>query len=85
MPVIAVIGAKWGDEGKGKIVDLLAEEVRAIVNFVRTELGQQPIDLLPYNRMGESKYERLDKEPILLESQPEEYIQELQEIVRTSS
>ena len=26
MPAIAVIGAQWGDEGKGKIVDLLAEK-----------------------------------------------------------
>ena len=28
MPVVAVIGAQWGDEGKGHIVDLLAEIVR---------------------------------------------------------
>ncbi len=27
MPVIAVVGAQWGDEGKGKIVDLLSERV----------------------------------------------------------
>ena len=33
MPVIAVIGAQWGDEGKGKIVDLLAEEARVVVRF----------------------------------------------------
>ena len=26
MPVVAVIGCQWGDEGKGKIVDLLAEQ-----------------------------------------------------------
>ena len=26
MPVIAVIGAQWGDEGKGKVVDLLAQK-----------------------------------------------------------
>ena len=29
-PVAAVIGAQWGDEGKGKIVDLLAEEYQII-------------------------------------------------------
>jgi uncharacterized protein YbjQ (UPF0145 family) len=28
VPVIAVIGAQWGDEGKGKVVDLLAQEAR---------------------------------------------------------
>ena len=25
MPATVVIGAQWGDEGKGKVVDLLAE------------------------------------------------------------
>ncbi len=33
MPVIAAIGAQWGDEGKGKIVDLLAEQSDLIVRF----------------------------------------------------
>ena len=33
MPVIAVIGAQWGDEGKGKVVDLLAEKARMVVRF----------------------------------------------------
>lgn len=30
---VAVIGAQWGDEGKGKIVDYLAGEAAAIVRF----------------------------------------------------
>ena len=33
MPAVAVIGAQWGDEGKGKIVDLLAEKVNMVVRF----------------------------------------------------
>jgi len=33
MPVIAVIGAQWGDEGKGKVVDLLAEQAKLVVRF----------------------------------------------------
>ena len=33
MPVIAVIGAQWGDEGKGKVVDLLAQKARMVVRF----------------------------------------------------
>jgi len=33
MPVIAVIGAQWGDEGKGKIVDTIAEKARVVVRF----------------------------------------------------
>lgn len=33
MPVIAVIGAQWGDEGKGKVVDMLAEKADMVVRF----------------------------------------------------
>jgi len=33
MPVIAIIGAQWGDEGKGKIVDLVAEKAGMVVRF----------------------------------------------------
>ena len=33
MPGIVIVGAQWGDEGKGKIVDLLAERADAVVRF----------------------------------------------------
>ncbi len=33
MPTLAVVGAQWGDEGKGKIVDFLAEEANMVVRF----------------------------------------------------
>jgi adenylosuccinate synthase len=33
MPGIVIVGAQWGDEGKGKVVDLLAERAEAIVRF----------------------------------------------------
>jgi adenylosuccinate synthase len=33
MPGIVIVGAQWGDEGKGKIVDLLAEHGDAVVRF----------------------------------------------------
>ncbi len=33
MTVIAVVGAQWGDEGKGKIIDMLAEKARMVVRF----------------------------------------------------
>ncbi|MFC2002355.1 adenylosuccinate synthase [Chloroflexota bacterium] len=33
MPAIAIIGAQWGDEGKGKVVDLLAQKAGMIVRF----------------------------------------------------
>ena len=31
--VQAVVGANWGDEGKGKITDMLAEKADIIVRF----------------------------------------------------
>lgn len=31
--VKAVVGANWGDEGKGKITDMLAEKADIIVRF----------------------------------------------------
>jgi adenylosuccinate synthase len=33
MNTVAVVGAQWGDEGKGKIVDLLAADADVVVRF----------------------------------------------------
>lgn len=33
MPTCVVVGAQWGDEGKGKVVDLFAEECDFIVRY----------------------------------------------------
>jgi adenylosuccinate synthase len=33
MPGIVIVGTQWGDEGKGKITDLLAEQCDAVVRF----------------------------------------------------
>jgi adenylosuccinate synthase len=33
MPAIAIIGAQWGDEGKGKATDLLGDRVDYVVKF----------------------------------------------------
>jgi adenylosuccinate synthase len=33
MPGIAIVGAQWGDEGKGKLTDLLAERADVVVRF----------------------------------------------------
>jgi adenylosuccinate synthase len=33
MPGIVIVGAQWGDEGKGKVTDLLAEDAAVIVRF----------------------------------------------------
>jgi len=33
MPAVVIVGAQWGDEGKGKATDLLAEHIQYVVKF----------------------------------------------------
>jgi adenylosuccinate synthase len=33
MPVVVVVGAQWGDEGKGKVVDLLTEHAHVVARW----------------------------------------------------
>jgi adenylosuccinate synthase len=33
VPGIAIVGAQWGDEGKGKVTDLLAERADVVIRF----------------------------------------------------
>ena len=33
MPAYAILGAQWGDEGKGKIVDFLSEKADVVARF----------------------------------------------------
>jgi len=33
MPGIVIVGAQWGDEGKGKVTDLLAERADTVIRF----------------------------------------------------
>ncbi len=56
MPAYAVIGGQWGDEGKGKIVDYLAEHASLVVRFsggnnaghtVMNERGEFKFHLIP--------------------------------------
>lgn len=56
MPVTAVVGTQWGDEGKGKVVDFLAEEADYVARFnggnnaghtVINEFGTFKIHLVP--------------------------------------
>jgi pyruvate formate lyase activating enzyme len=59
------------------------EEIRTIARFVKKELNSVPIDLLPYNKLGENKYDLLDKDYSPLQSQEDSYIQVLQAIVNS--
>ena len=56
MPVYAVLGAQWGDEGKGKIVDFLARDADIVARFsggnnaghtVMNPLGTFKLHLVP--------------------------------------
>ncbi len=56
MPVLPVLGAQWGDEGKGKIVDYLSQEADAVVRFnggpnaghtVKNKKGEFKLHLVP--------------------------------------
>ena len=45
MPVIAAIGAQWGDEGKGKVIDMLAEkaDIRTLCSGVAGATAIRPL------------------------------------------
>jgi adenylosuccinate synthase len=56
MPVTAIVGAQWGDEGKGKITDILAQEADIVIRFgggsnaghtVVNERGEFRLHLIP--------------------------------------
>ncbi len=56
MPATAIVGTQWGDEGKGRMVDLLAAEADAVVRFqgganaghtIINDLGKFVFHLLP--------------------------------------
>ncbi len=54
--VVIIVGGQWGDEGKGKVIDLLAEQARLVIrpqggnnagHTVVTEHGEFKFQLLP--------------------------------------
>ena len=56
MPVTAVVGAQWGDEGKGKVIDTLAAHADVVVRYnggnnaghtIQNEHGMFRLHLLP--------------------------------------
>jgi len=56
MPAIVVVGAQWGDEGKGKATDLLGDRVDYVVRYqggnnaghtVIKECGEFVLHLIP--------------------------------------
>jgi adenylosuccinate synthase len=56
VPVLVVVGAQWGDEGKGKVTDLLCEDADIVVRYqggnnaghtVENEHGKFALHLVP--------------------------------------
>jgi adenylosuccinate synthase len=56
VPVLVVVGAQWGDEGKGKVTDLLSEQADIVVRYqggnnaghtVENEHGKFALHLVP--------------------------------------
>src|SRR5581483_11445901 len=61
MPAIAIVGAQWGDEAKGRVIDLLAERATLVVrcqggpnagHTVVTEAGTFRLHLVPSGALG---------------------------------
>jgi len=56
MPIVVVVGGQWGDEGKGRIVDLLARKARVVARYsagnnaghtIMNERGEFKLHLVP--------------------------------------
>lgn len=56
MPIVVVVGGQWGDEGKGRIVDLLARKARVVARYsagnnaghtIVNERGEFKLHLVP--------------------------------------
>lgn len=56
MPAIVVVGGQWGDEGKGRVVDLLAQKAKVVARYsagnnaghtIINELGEFKLHLVP--------------------------------------
>jgi adenylosuccinate synthase len=56
MSVTAIVGAQWGDEGKGRIIDYLAQEADVVIRFqggdnaghtVINQFGRHALHLIP--------------------------------------
>jgi adenylosuccinate synthase len=56
MPIVVVVGGQWGDEGKGRIVDLLARKARVVARYsagnnaghtIINEKGEFKLHLVP--------------------------------------
>ncbi len=49
--VKAVVGANWGDEGKGKITDMLAEKADIIIRFRVEQMPDIQLSMITANSL----------------------------------
>jgi adenylosuccinate synthase len=86
MPVVAVIGAQWGDEGKGHIVDYLASQARLVIRYgggnnaghtVVNEFGTFKLHLMPSGIFDPNTVNVIGSGAVI---DPEVLIKELQDL-----
>jgi adenylosuccinate synthase len=83
VPVVAVIGAQWGDEGKGHIVDYLANQAKVVIRYgggsnaghtVVNEKGTFKLHLIP-SGIFDTQIENIIAHGVVID--PEVLIQEI--------
>jgi adenylosuccinate synthase len=88
MPATSVIGAQWGDEGKGKIIDLIADRADVVVRFqgganaghtVIVDGKKHVFQLLPSGVLHEGKLNVIGNGVVV---DPEQLLTELDEFKR---
>ncbi len=91
MPVTAIVGTQWGDEGKGRMVDLLAAEADAVVRYqgganaghtIINDLGKFVFHLLPSGMLSSHTINIIGTGVVV---DPERLVMELDELQRAIS
>src|SRR3546814_3790387 len=77
---VVVLGAQWGDEGKGKIVDLLTQDIGAVVRFQGGHNAGHTLVIT-----GKKTVLHLIPSGILRDDRSDEHTSELQSLMRNSN
>ncbi|MBC7792548.1 MAG: adenylosuccinate synthase [Clostridia bacterium] len=90
MPAVVIVGAQWGDEGKGKITDYLAERADAVVRYqggnnaghtIVVGTSTYKFHLIPSGILHKDKVCILGNGVVI---DPEQLISELDELAKTN-
>ncbi|MER2599187.1 MAG: adenylosuccinate synthase [Caldilineales bacterium] len=86
MPVTAVVGAQWGDEGKGRVIDFLAENADVVIRFqggdnaghtVVNHLGTFRLHLIPSGIFYSNTHNIIGAGPVV---NPDSLLREMAEL-----